>query len=183
MADASAVLEAREERWQRRLHLARTLKCTVVCCALVVPGSEKHPAWADGVLEALCGELHDAFERQGICFSEVEDSVTADGRYKLLAVYGDSHEIKRCCVSVEEASRVGRLADFDVMCEKGTVIGRAELGLAPRTCLLCSAPAAVCVRARRHSLHEIQMRVNTLVTPYCRERGVSVPDGFQERRC
>jgi len=45
-------------------------------------------------------------------------------------------------------------------------IGREELGLGPRKCLLCDRPARECMRARTHSIEELLENIQTLVNSY-----------------
>ena len=45
-------------------------------------------------------------------------------------------------------------------------IGREELGLGPRKCLLCDRPARECMRARTHSIDELLEKIQTLVNSF-----------------
>ena len=45
-------------------------------------------------------------------------------------------------------------------------LGREELGLEPRKCLLCDRPARECMRARTHSVDELLEKIQTLVKSY-----------------
>ncbi len=45
-------------------------------------------------------------------------------------------------------------------------LGREELGLGPRKCLLCDRPARECMRARTHSIEELLENIQTLVNSY-----------------
>ena len=45
----------------------------------------------------------------------------------------------------------------------GRQLDRAALGLAPRACLLCPAPAVECIRLGRHPLPEVLDRVRGLL--------------------
>jgi len=47
-----------------------------------------------------------------------------------------------------------------------TPLGREELGLGPRKCLLCDRPARECMRARTHSIEELLENIQTLVNSY-----------------
>jgi len=53
-------------------------------------------------------------------------------------------------VAIEERLDGGRLLDLDVYDREGRQIGRRDLGLPPRECLLCRAPAVDCARVERH---------------------------------
>jgi triphosphoribosyl-dephospho-CoA synthase len=66
-------------------------------------------------------------------------------------------------VALEARDPAGRLLDLDVYRPDGTQVDRAQLGLPQRACLLCAEPARECIRAQRHSLAELQARVDTLL--------------------
>lgn len=73
--------------------------------------------------------------------------------------------LKRHCVELEETLAAGRLLDLDVYAQGGTQVDRASLGLRPRRCLVCEAPAVECIRLRRHEAADVEQAVRTLLGP------------------
>ena len=96
----------------------------------------------------------------------VEADVDALGPYALYCVAASPEAVKLCCVAIETAQPAFRLADLDVYTSDGRQIGRGELGLARRTCLLCPEPAVDCMRQRTHDFAALVARVHELLTPY-----------------
>ena len=45
-------------------------------------------------------------------------------------------------------------------------IGREDIGLAPRRCLLCAQPARVCMRAHTHTQEELLAKIEEMVNSY-----------------
>ena len=45
-------------------------------------------------------------------------------------------------------------------------IGREDIGLAPRRCLLCAQPARVCMRAHTHTQEELLAKIEEMVKSY-----------------
>jgi holo-ACP synthase CitX len=45
-------------------------------------------------------------------------------------------------------------------------IGREDIGLEPRRCLLCAQPARVCMRARAHTQEELLAKIEEMVKSY-----------------
>lgn len=102
----------------------------------------------------------------------------AEGPIFFVAVEEDVHALKAIAINFEENHRLGRCLDLDVYDNRGTDTGmcisgntnmdtsfdtrrlgksisRQELGYPRRTCYLCEDFAHYCVRARRHSEHEV----------------------------
>jgi len=72
-------------------------------------------------------------------------------------------EAKRRAVSIEEETPSARLLDLDIYTSQGTQIGRAEMGLPPRPCLLCGQPASECMRLLRHPQAALRTRTAELL--------------------
>ena len=173
MPEMKEILSARERRWQLRRNLARSTGRAVVCCSLVIPGGDKIPYWSDMVFRRLLRDISSALRKKSLSDSLLRDETTPDGRFVLLSVGGDPREIKKICVRVEDEHPLGRLADFDVMCENATALGRSDLGLPPRQCLVCSAPAMECIRSRRHSLPETMEQVHKIIEQFVQLQGAA----------
>jgi holo-ACP synthase len=133
--------------------------CALVAVALNVPGPDREPpgalalqAWA---LARLLAAVPSA--------QPLHSGGDALGPFALLLVPGDPLEVKRRCVGVEAAAPAARLVDLDVYGPDGVQVGRAALGLPPRRCLLCEAPAVECIRLGRHPLPAVLERVHGLL--------------------
>ena len=79
----------------------------------------------------------------------------ADGPSFYAAVDEDVSTLKTRAIDFEENHRLGRCLDLDVYDSAGVSISRQELGYPKRKCYLCEDYAHHCVRASRHSEHEI----------------------------
>ncbi|HHV42513.1 MAG TPA: hypothetical protein GXX72_06700 [Clostridiaceae bacterium] len=71
-------------------------------------------------------------------------------------------KIKLLLVKIEETDPLGRLFDFDLWYE-GKQIKRSELGLPARRCLICSDFAIICSKEQRHTLRELQLKIDALL--------------------
>ena len=82
-------------------------------------------------------------------------------------------DAKRRAVTIEETHPLGRLFDLDVIIhasldlpyfEDGVrPIGRQELGLPQRKCLICGKPVRECMRTRSHTPEELITRIESIV--------------------
>jgi len=131
----------------------------LVAVALNVPGPDREPpgalalqAWA---LARLVAALPGA--------RPVHSGGDALGPFALLEVPGAPAGVKRACAAIEAATPAARLVDLDVYGPDGAPTGRAALGLPPRACLLCEAPAVECIRLRRHPPAAVLERVRALL--------------------
>ena len=79
----------------------------------------------------------------------------AEGPILYVAVQEEVLALKTRAINVEEQHTLGRCLDLDVYNLEGKSIGRQELGYPRRKCYLCEDYAHYCVRARRHSEHEV----------------------------
>jgi holo-ACP synthase CitX len=79
----------------------------------------------------------------------------AEGPIFYVAVDEDVLALKTITINFEENPSLGRCLDLDVYDSSGNSISRQELGYPRRKCYLCEEIAHHCVRARRHSEHEV----------------------------
>lgn len=131
----------------------------LVALSLNVPGPDREPP---GALELFTWAL----ARVAAAFPEVRplhSGGDALGPFTLLEVAGEAVDVKRACLAIEGATPAARLLDLDVHGAGGVPVGRAALGLPPRPCLACPAPAVECIRLRRHALPELLDRVRGLL--------------------
>jgi holo-ACP synthase len=155
----AALLEARDAR-QALLEAHRPPPgAALLAVSLAIPGAEKEPP---GALALFAWAL-----AQVVCrlpgARPLHSGGDALGPFGLLEVPAGAAAAKRTCLAVEAARPAARLLDLDVYDPDGRQLDRAALGLPPRACLCCAAPAHECIRAARHSLPEVLARVDALL--------------------
>lgn len=156
------LLLVREQREQRRMQASRYMDQTLICLSLNIPGPEKQPPGAEKlfgwglrqVLELLplvesCSHGHDLL-----------------GPWALLGTCQNSRQMKRQAVALEHAMQAGRLLDIDVYDPEGCQVGRRELGMPARPCLICDCAAVDCMRRQQHCPTELKARVDELLKPF-----------------
>lgn len=158
-ASLPEILEARERRAFRQRELLAEEKLPLVCFTLNIPGPEKNsPLIQKGFqlgLRLLDGALMPHIRHR-------ESRLTAAGWEAFLRVDLDPAEIKRRTSRLEDRVPGGRVFDMDVLTPSGK-LGRREVGLPERKCLLCEKPAAVCGRSRAHSLATLEAETAKLL--------------------
>jgi holo-ACP synthase CitX len=111
----------------------------VVSVALNAPGPAKDPPGGAALLRWALAEL--AVALGGHPPRVLHQGEDALGPFALLAVALPPAAVKEACLALEGAHPAARLLDLDVHPPDGRPIGRDDLGLPPRPCLLCEAPA------------------------------------------
>jgi len=158
-------LAAREARWARRLELAQAMGAGRVLFTLTLrmPAPLRASGAYDDRARRLLEDLAAATKAAGMGAAAVEFRVGADGPEGYIAAAGESRAAKELAVRFEERHPWGELADVDVMRPDGVAIGRGELGLPSRACLVCGAEAALCVVGKAHSLEELSAKIEEIL--------------------
>ena len=157
------ILEAREQRVFRQRALLAETKTPLLCFTMNIAGPEKNnPCITKGfrlglaMLEAqLLGERLPVLQKQ-----VYEEATGCEAYY---AVDASADLLKRLAVQIEDASKVGRLFDMDVLAADGSKVSREALGLPGRTCLICGGPVHLCSRSRAHSVEQLQAKTTELL--------------------
>ncbi|WP_338666591.1 citrate lyase holo-[acyl-carrier protein] synthase [Pseudodesulfovibrio methanolicus] len=148
-----AILDAREERWLRKLALAADTGASVLSLGLNLPGGDKNPPGAQELLTALGAAMDGILDAARPGWRPLHDEwiESADGPFRLLATAIPARTLKRLAMELEGAHPFGRLADADVLAPDGEPLSRRDLGLPPRRCFLCDEEAALCRARSSHS--------------------------------
>lgn len=159
------LLDQKEQRAQRQRELLSQGGC-LICFTLNIAGPVKNApplprAFAEGRTRIL----------QQLQWHEID--VTAQeyinapaGEELYLLVDGTPESVKSLMVEIEDSFPMGRLFDIDVLSGAGQKVSREELGLPPRTCLLCGERAVLCARGRTHTTAQLQERTVQLICDY-----------------
>ncbi|WP_303722331.1 citrate lyase holo-[acyl-carrier protein] synthase [Malonomonas rubra] len=157
------LLLAREQRERRRLQTSKYTDQTLICLSLKIPGPDKQPPGAEKLFSWGLRQVLELLPLVESC-SHGHDLL---GPWALLGTCQDAREMKRKMVALEEALPAGRLLDIDIYAPEGWQIGRRELSLPTRPCLICKCAALDCMRQQRHSLTELKACVDELLAPFC----------------
>ena len=163
------ILQAREERWAKKLALVKALAlrrpdepASLAVLTLRMPASLR----ASGRSSAKALSLHSSFvgelREQGIVILHEEFRVGDDGPESYIGAAIEPTALKRMAVEWETRHPWGELADLDVMDSSGNPVVRQELGFPPRTCLVCGEAAVVCSAGRSHEPALVETRVEEI---------------------
>ena len=137
--------------------------CSLICLTVQLPGPVKRSSESLIIGEAGLAELLNKF---GSVLRHVHVRDLETGYEAYLLVPMQAAQVKKFCCQIEDTHPLGRLMDIDVM--DGVVpLSRADIGLTPRRCLLCSNEARYCMRAHTHTTEELLEKIRQLVLAYC----------------
>ncbi|WP_261858552.1 citrate lyase holo-[acyl-carrier protein] synthase [Photobacterium sanguinicancri] len=76
----------------------------------------------------------------------------------------DAIALKKQLIQLESTHPLGRLMDIDVLNGSLRPLSRSNIGLPSRRCIICDDDAKNCARSRRHSLQNLYMEIEEMLT-------------------
>lgn len=149
----------RDRRVQIQNEFIEKYQKPVISFCMNIPGPIKttplirkgFEAGKDALLHALSAANMEVLE------SRVFHDITGDEM--LLCVDAPAEKIKDLTQQIEERHPYGRLFDMDVIGTDGMKLSRPSY----RKCLICDCQAQECARARRHSISEMQDKIEEIL--------------------
>jgi triphosphoribosyl-dephospho-CoA synthase CitG/holo-ACP synthase CitX len=157
------MLRAREQRAERQGAAIARYGVPVVSATVVMPGRFKDTPLTRAVMDAAEAEIATLLEQRGWPLLFCAPVREPTGPEALFAVRAEARSLKHGLVALEETHPLGRLWDLDVIAPASGPVTRRMLGLGPRRCLVCDAPAHECARARRHALPELMAAITSRI--------------------
>jgi len=149
---ADELLDAREKRVGLIDKLLKRYKTPLLVMRVNYPGLKKTNEVTVNLIKdmspLICTILSDKIRGRVL-------TQGAEGPIFYAAVDEEVSALKTIAIDFEENHSLGRCLDLDVYDSLGYSISRQEFGYSRRKCYLCEDYAHHCVRARRHSEHEI----------------------------
>lgn len=136
--------------------------------SLNIAGAVKTFPFARAAFREEVRELSDRLSRFSVLKTEVYEKNTGDCAFFLLK--SQAIQVKKFLVSIEESHPLGRLFNLDVCGPDGASVKRHDLGLLPRTCLVCGEDAHICTEKKSHSMELIQWQTAKLFHEFFRDR-------------
>lgn len=160
------MLDCREKRAERQKEMLSRYGAPVVSITLVWPGEVKDTDASRYAMEQATRSLDDVLEAMSVSPNLRRCDFLVTGAEAIYSVNMDVTALKRLCVGLEEAHPLGRLWDIDVIGIDGRPASRTEIGLSPRTCLVCDEPAHVCARSRAHDVNALLTEIHRSIDEF-----------------
>lgn len=161
------VLQAKDYLAQKQIQLLKAQPDhSLLSFRLNIPGPIKQNAELDALFDRFKTQLLAQLDNEQISYTIEDDKISNTGNWLLLCVATSPLALKRIGMTLETKTPLGRLCDFDVLYQKsGQLIHvhRTEVGASKRQCLICDDDAKVCGRSRKHSVRQMQTKINQLI--------------------
>lgn len=168
------LLAAREIRAARQQALARQYAVPLISFMVNIPGPYKDTPLNIRIFEEGIIALVKMLESRKIPQVYKQVSYYSTGAEAFIAVECDASDLKTMVVGIEEIHPLGRLFDFDVIGIHLEHHSRDSLGITKRKCLLCNEEAHACGRSKRHTLAELNQKIQALAGAYFRNMCLSI---------
>lgn len=146
------ILDAREERVALQQELLKSHQRPLLIHRVNTPGPHKNTTVSRGIFEMVEAALREQLGDEVLAEKMLS---SAEGPIMLRVVESSAATLKEKMILLEDQLPLGRFVDLDVYDVSGLSLSRTQLGLSPRSCYICSAPAHECARSQRHSLEEL----------------------------
>ena len=158
------MLDARERRVQHQQALLAQYRKPLICFTMNICGPVKDSPLIRRGFERGCRLLRQQFFRAKLTPLHQDIIREATGCEAFYVLDADPLTIKKFTTDIEDATRLGRLFDMDVIRPDGRKVDREELHLEGRRCLICGGPAKVCSSRRVHTVAELQEKTTGILT-------------------
>lgn len=159
------ILEAREKRWLYTKKLMDKFALPVIVITLNIPGRDKSKEEYLYAHKLIQGDFKEYLSKEGLNVLYCESRLDKDGPEGFIVVEKDSQSLKEIGVGFEESHFLGRIGDIDIQ-DKNKVWSRRDLALEERKCLVCNNPARICILSQKHSVEEVLLSIDDLISNY-----------------
>ena len=154
------ILEARDRRAEFQRTLLEMYGYPLISFTMNIAGPIKCSPLIERAFRFGLNLLDNRLSPELVLDRRIEISDT--GCQAFYCVKKAASELKQLCISIEDASPLGRLFDLDVIDSDGIALKRPSL----RGCIVCGAPGRACAAGRLHSVAELQFTTNRIITEH-----------------
>ena len=161
----NSLLAARDLRQEKLALVLGEGGQSIAFLSLNLPGQDKTPPAAATLFGWALAAIARAFPGAR-WHVRTQDAL---GHYAIATIDAAPRTVKGFAIALENRHAAARLIDLDVYAPDGTQLGRRELGLPPRPCLVCDAAAVDCIRLQRHERQHVIARAQALLLESAQE--------------
>lgn len=153
------MMNCRERREKVQNDFLRKYDCPIISFCLNIPGPVKtNPDIASLFFQGK-EEIGKSLSEKNIKILDSCEFHEITGDELIICANQKAPFLKSLMTDIEEARPENRLFDIDVIDTNGAKLSRASY----RKCLICDCQAQVCARSRKHSVPEMQKKVEELL--------------------
>ena len=154
------ILNCREKRVVIQNEMIRKYKKTVISFTMNIPGPIKTNNEIKKAFDIGKNLILEKLKENNIEILEIQELNENTGNELFISTNLLAEKIKNITVVIEESSELGRLFDIDVI-----DVNFEKLSIKSfRKCLICEKQAQECGRSRKHSVEELQNKVEEILS-------------------
>lgn len=154
------MLACRERRVNTQNAYIQNYHCPVISFCMNIPGPIKTNEKIKKAFLSGKEALFAALKKENISVLAQIKFDDKTGNEIILAVDYPADKIKELTTEIEETHPFGRLFDMDVIGTNGEKLSRGVY----RKCLICGCQAQECARSRKHTVAEMQAKIEEMLS-------------------
>ena len=153
------ILNCREKRVVIQNAMIRKYRKPIISFTMNIPGPIKTNNEIKKAFDIGKNLILEKLKENNIEILEIQELDENTGNELFLSVNSLAEKTKNITVATEEGSELGRLFDIDVIDVNFEKLSRKSF----RKCLICEEQAQECGRSRKHSVEELQNKVEEIL--------------------
>ena len=154
------ILLSREKRVAIQNEMIKKYSLPIISFTMNIPGPIKTNNEIKKTFYIGKKLILEKLKENNIEILEVQELNENTGNELFLSVNSLAEKIKDITVTIEESSELGRLFDIDVIDVNFEKLSRKSF----RKCLICEEQAQECGRSRKHSVKELQDKIEEILS-------------------
>ena len=154
------ILDCREKRVAIQNEMIKKYNKPVISFTMNIPGPIKTNNEIKKAFDIGKNLILEKLKENNIEILEIQELNENTGNELFISTNLLAEKIKNITVVIEESSELGRLFDIDVIDVNFEKLSRKSF----RKCLICEEQAQECGRSRKHSVEELQSKVEEILS-------------------
>ena len=154
------ILDCREKRVAIQNKMIKKYNKPVISFTMNIPGPIKTNNKVKKAFDIGKNLILENLKENNIKVLEIQELNENTGNELFISVNSLAEKIKNMTVTIEESCELGRLFDIDVIDINFEKLSRKSF----RKCLICEEQAQKCGRSRKHSIKELQDKVEEILS-------------------
>ena len=152
------ILDCREKRVAIQNEMIKKYNKPVISFTMNIPGPIKTNDEIKKAFDIGKNLILENLKKNNIEILEIQELNENTGNELFISANSLAKKIKNITVAIEESCELGRLFDIDIIDINFEKLSRKSF----RKCLICEAQAQECSRSRKHSVEELQNKVEEI---------------------
>ncbi|WP_427169961.1 citrate lyase holo-[acyl-carrier protein] synthase [Fusobacterium nucleatum] len=153
------ILNCREKRVAIQNKMIKKYNVPVISFTMNIPGPIKTNNEIKRAFNIGKNLILEKIKENNIEILEIQELDENTGNELFISTNSSAEKIKNITVAIEESCELGRLFDIDVIDINFEKLSRKSF----RKCLICEEQAQECGRSRKHSVEELQNKVEKIL--------------------